>query len=70
MALGIMSFSQIETAQAVMIKQRIAHNFRESQLEDGGDNFVQLQSRISRPDSLNLAQLQMEAYSPDDEAAV
>lgn len=66
-ALGIMSFSQIETTQAMSIKQRLAHNFREQEVEEGS-TLLQLQSRM-RPSSLNLAQLQADAYAPEDDAA-
>jgi hypothetical protein len=57
-ALGILSFSQIATTQAMSIKQKLAHNFRENEVEDGDNTLIQLQSRMThRPSSLNLAQL-------------
>lgn len=57
-ALGILSMSQVETAQAMSIKQRLAHNFREQEAEDNESSLIQLQSRIrTGAKSLNLAQL-------------
>lgn len=72
-ALGILSLTQIQTTEAMSIKQRLTHNFRENNIEEGDNTLMQLSSRMShRQSSLNLAQMQVfaEAYAPEDDAAV